>query len=327
MSDRALAHRFRAALLLVVWLAILVIPLANQQRILDWWKLRGYVAPPAVVALVGDDTMTSYAQHLFYVNKPAITTGSDFTSKCPLGTEKTIVLGCYVSSDGGIYLYDVTDSRLQGVIQVTAAHEMLHAAYARLSSTERDKIDGLLKNYYENNLTDQRIKDTMDAYKQSEPTQLYNEMHSVFGTEIATLPPELETYYARYFTNRNKITTYAANYESEFTSRRNQIAQYDTQLAGLRQAIEANEASLTSQQATLTAQLAHISSLSPNDTATYNAEVQSYNRAVDAYNNLRRQTEEDITTYNTLVDKRNALALEEQQLMQSLSPQSLPAAK
>ena len=327
MSGHTVAHRFRVVVLVVVWLAISIVPLANQQRILDWWKLRGYVAPPAVASLVSDDTMTGYAQHLFYLNKPDITTGSDFTSHCPLGTEKTIVLGCYISSDEGIYLYNVTDPRLQGVVQVTAAHEMLHAAYARLSSAERNKIDGLLENYYVHSLTDQRIKDTMDAYKQAEPTQLYNEMHSVFGTEIATLPPELETYYARYFTDRSRVTTYAANYESEFTSRRNQIAQYDAQLATLKQTIDANETSLTEQQANLTAQLALISSLNQSNSPSYTAAVQSYNQAVDTYNNLRRQTEEDITTYNALVDKRNALALEEQQLMQSLSPQSLPAAK
>ena len=327
MSGHTVAHRFRVVVLVVAWLAICIVPLANQQRILDWWKLRGYVAPPAVASLVSDDTMTGYAQHLFYLNKPDITTGSDFTSHCPLGTEKTIVLGCYISSDKGIYLYNVTDPRLQGVVQVTAAHEMLHAAYARLPSAERNKIDGLLENYYVHSLTDQRIKDTMDAYKQSEPTQLYNEMHSVFGTEIATLPPELETYYARYFTDRSKVTTYAANYESEFTSRRNQIAQYDAQLATLKQTIDANEASLTEQQANLTTQLALISSLNQSNSSSYTAAVKSYNRAVDTYNNLRRQTEEDITTYNALVDKRNALALEEQQLMQSLSPQSLPAAK
>ncbi len=323
----AKAHRLRTLLLLIVWLAMLAVPLANQQRILDWWKLRGYVAPSVVASIVDQDTMTSYAQHLFYLNKPDITTGSDFTSHCPLGTEKTIVLGCYISSDGGIYLYDVTDPRLQGVIQVTAAHEMLHAAYARLSSSERDKIDSLLKNYYEHTLTDQRIKDTMNAYKQSEPTELYNEMHSVFGTEIANLPPELAAYYAQYFSDRSKVTTYAANYESEFTSRRTQIAQYDAQLANLKQIIETNEASLASQQADLTAQLARIASLNTSDTAPYNTAVHSYNRAVDIYNSLRNQTEEDITTYNTLVDKRNALALEEQQLVQSLSPQSLPAAK
>ena len=321
------SHRLAQLAWLIAFWLIVAAALVNQQRILDWWKLRGYSPSPAVASLVREDTMTSYAEHLFYVNKPDITSGSNFTSHCPLGSEKTIVLGCYRSSDNGIFIYDVTDPRLDGVIQVTAAHEMLHAAYARLSSSERNRVDAMLKDYYEHSLTDQRIIDTMNAYKQSEPTELYNEMHSVFGTEVANLPADLEAYYTQYFTDRAKVTSYAASYESEFTSRRDQVTQYDAQLASLKQTIDANEATLATQQADLAAQMAVISSLNSTDTATYNAQVRSYNRAVDAYNALRRQTQDDINTYNALVDKRNALVLEEQQLMQSLSPQSLPAAK
>lgn len=282
----------------------------------------------AVLSLVTDDTMTGYAEHLFYVNKPNIIVGSSFTNNCPVGSEKTIVLGCYKSADNGIYLYKVTDTRLQGVVQVTAAHEMLHAAYARLSLSERNQVNAMLKDYYDHTLTDQRVKDTVEAYKQSEPTELYNEMHSVFGTEVSGLPTKLEAYYSQYFTNRSKVTSYAASYEAEFTSRRDQIASYDAQLKTLKQTIETNEANLSAQQAALAAQLELINSLDPKtNTAEYNAQMNSYNKAVSAYNNLRRQIQADVDSYNAMVDKRNAIALEEQQLAQALSPQSLPAAQ
>ena len=327
MSVSRSHHRLRLLSLSFLWFAIVLVALANQQSILDWWKLRGYTPPASVSSLAVDDTMTSYAKHLFYVNKPDILSGSNFTGNCPRGSEKTIVLGCYKSFDNGIYLYDVTDPRLDGVMQVTAAHEMLHAAYDRLSSAERNKIDALLENYYTHSLTDPRIKQTMDAYKQSEPTELDNEMHSVFGTEVAQLPPALETYYKQYFTDRAKVTSYAASYEAEFTSRREQVAAYDAQLATLKQTIDTNEASLAMQQTNLQVQLAQISSETNSNSSTYASQVQAYNRAVSAYNALRRSTQYDIETYNAIVDKRNALALEEQSLVQSLTPQSLPAAK
>jgi hypothetical protein len=321
-------RRYQLVGLLVFWLVIVFLTLLNQQRIQDWWKLRGYAPSSAISSLVTDDTMTSYAEHLFYVNKPEITSGSSFTKNCSMGSEKTIILGCYKSADNGIYLYEVTDARLHGVVQVTAAHEMLHAAYARLSSSERNRVDTMLKSYYEHSLTDQRIKDTVEAYKQSEPTELYNEMHSVFGTEISSLPADLETYYAKYFTNRAKIIMYATSYESEFTSRRDRVANYDAQLKSLLQTIEANQASLTEQQAALVVQSELIKSLGTNgDVATYNAQVGSYNKAVNAYNSLRRETQAAIDSYNVMIDERNAIVLEEQQLTQSLSPQSLPAAQ
>ena len=54
----------------------------QRQAILDWWKLRDYTPPTAVVQLADDDTMTSKAEHLLYVNHPDITTGTAFTSHC-----------------------------------------------------------------------------------------------------------------------------------------------------------------------------------------------------------------------------------------------------
>jgi chromosome segregation ATPase len=272
--------------------------------------------------------MTSYARHLFYVNKPAITTGTDFTSHCPQGAEKTVVLGCYRSGDQGIYLYDVTDARLQGVVQVTGAHEMLHAAYLRLSSSERKRVDGLLEDFYEHQLTDQRVKDTIAAYRQTEPTEISNEMHSVFATEILELTPDLEAYYKQYFTDRKKVAAYTAQYEGEFTSRQQQVADYDSQLASLKQTIESNQSELKSKRAALVQlQNQMETQRAQGNYATYNAEVAGYNRAVNDYNRLLGETRSAIDEYNSIVEKRNAVALEERELTQALSAQSLPSSQ
>ncbi|MEJ0073595.1 MAG: hypothetical protein WDN27_06025 [Candidatus Saccharibacteria bacterium] len=269
--------------------------------------------------------MTPKAQHLFYVNHPDITDSSAFTSHCPAGGEKTIVLGCYLSPDQGIYVYAVSDARLDGVEQVTAAHETLHAAYRRLSTSERNKVDAMLMDYYEHDLTDQRIKDTIAAYKQSEPNDVVNEMHSVFGTEVPNLPAPLEQYYKQYFTDRSKITAYAADYQAEFTGRQAQIASDDAQLATIKQQIDTDENTLNQQKSTLDTQSAQLDAeRSSGQQQAYNSGVGSYNRAVDAYNNLLVTTKSLINQYNTLVAARNALVLEEQQLTQELSANSLP---
>jgi hypothetical protein len=314
--------------ILVVLIGLIGGLFLEQQALRDWLKLRDYTPPAAVVALANEDTMTAKAKHLLYVNHPDITTGIDFTSHCPAGGEKTVVLGCYVGDDDGIYIYNVTDPRLNGVEQVTAAHEMLHAAYRRLSSSERTKIDAMLVNYYEHDLTDQRIKDTMAAYKKSEPNDVVNEMHSVFGTEIANLPAPLEQYYKQYFTNRSVITGFTAQYEGEFTSRQTQVAAYDTQLTGLKTQIDANQTSLTSQKTALDAQSQQLQQENAaGQTSAYNSGVPAYNTAVDTYNNLIVSTKSLISQYNDIVDKRNAVALEEQQLTQALSASSLPSAQ
>jgi len=309
-----------------VLLALIVAILVGHQPFIDWLKLRGYTPPAAVAQLATEDGMTDQAKHVFYVNHPEITATKTFTDNCPVGTEKTVVLGCYLGNDQGIFVYSVDDPRLNGVEQVTAAHEMLHAAYRRLSTSERKKVDAMLTDYYEHDLTDQRIKDTMNAYKKSEPKDVVNEMHSIFGTEVPNLPAPLETYYKRYFTDRSKITTFTANYQNEFTSRQSQVTAYDAQLASIKQQIDANESQLTSMKSDLDAQNRQLQAYRSNgQISQYNAGVPVYNQAVNAYNAKLTDTKNLINQYNDIVSSRNAIALEEQELVKELSSSSLPA--
>lgn len=313
---------------LIVLLALLAGIGWQRQAIADWLKLRGYTPPPAVATLASDDTMTPAARHLFYVNHPDITKGSAFTANCPAGSEKTVVLGCYIGGDQGIYIYAVSDSRLDGVEQVTAAHEMLHAAYNRLGGNERRHVDNMLLDYYEHGLTDQRVKDTIAAYKKSEPNNVANEMHSVFGTEVADLPSGLETYYRQYFTDRAQVATYTARYQGEFTSRQQQVAAYDAQLKSLKTQIDNSEASLRQQRASLDGQSQQLQTYRNNgQIAAYNAAVPAYNQAIDRYNASLTATKKLINQYNDIVSARNAIALEEQQLASELSANSLPGGK
>jgi hypothetical protein len=269
--------------------------------------------------------MTAKARHLFYINRPAIETKSDFTKNCPAGGEKTIVLGCYKNGESGIYVLSVTDARLQGVEQVTAAHEMLHAAYNRLSPDDKKYVDGLLESYYRQGLKDQRIKAILQSYQTSEPGQQLNEMHSIFGTEVANLPAPLENYYKQYFSDRIKITNDAAHYQAAFTSRQATVAKDDVQLKAWQAEIKQDEASLVSQQSQLSAEQTQLSQYkSGGSIAAYNATVPDYNAKVDAYNSLVVATKQRIATYNQLVAARNTIAVEETQLEQSLSGSLAP---
>src|SRR3989344_3309910 len=234
-------------LLLFAWL--------NRLNIYDWYKLRGYQPPAQVEQLAVDTTMTSYAKHMFYINHPDIEDKAKFNQSCPNDTkEQTIVLGCYRGNETGIFLYNVTDAQLAGVMQVTAAHETLHAIYERLDGKERDYVDGLLEDFYQHDLHNERLLKTIDAYKQSEPNDLVNEMHSIFGTEVVNLPQPLEDYYKQYFTDRSKIAAFAASYQQAFTSREDQIKLFDQQLNNLKTQIDAEQADLGQQEKTLEAQ-------------------------------------------------------------------------
>ncbi len=312
--------------LLVVLVIAVTLGLYQQQAISDWLRLYGYQPSSNVAALAQETTMTPHARHLFYLNKPTIAARTSFYQYCT-DREQAIVLGCYHGGQEGIYLLNIADtSELHGVMQVTAAHEMLHAAYDRLDDATRTQVDGWLQQYYDNTLKDQTIKDEVAAYKKTEPNELRNEMHSIFATEVSQLTPQLERYYSMYFGDRSMVVKEAEKYQEAFRSRERVIQAYDTQLSGLKQTITTNQDELSRQAKDLSKRKSQLQwASSGTSTSQYNAMVAQYNADVRAYNALLASLKADISRYNDLVEKRNALAHEEQQLVKELSGDNIPA--
>lgn len=316
--------KFFKLILLVGFSALAVFAWTNQQAIEDWWKLKDYTPPSSVVALADKDTMTGSARRIFYVNHPQLITDTlVFRQKCP-ESEQTIVLGCYHSGQSGIDIRDVQDPRLSGVEEVTAAHEMLHAAYDRLNDEEKSKIDNLLNNYYQT-VQDPRLIDTINSYRQSEPGEVVNEMHSIFGTEVLTLPQPLEDYYKRYFVDRRAVVQLANGYEEEFSSRLARISTYDQQLANLKQQIDESKQQLDDQLAQLEAERNRLNQLrSSGDVGEYNAAVAEFNKKVNAYNQGVAKLKSDIARYNQLVEERNSIVGELRSLNEALDTRLAP---
>ncbi len=319
------SRRYSGLIFLLIWFALIGLVFYQRQNIFDWWKLQSYETPAGVSALASEVTMTDYAEKVFYVNQPAITPKANFSEFCPKnGGERTIVLGCYHPKQNGIYLLQVTDKRLNGVQQVTAAHEMLHAAYDRLSNDERERVDAMLMDYYDNGLNDKRISDTIASYKQSEPNDVVNEMHSIFGTEIDVLPVQLEVYYGQYFEKRSAVVAFANDYQDEFTSRQKIVETADAQLSIMKAQIDELNADLKAKQSEITDAQATLNELRSSDVTAYNAAVPAYNRLIDAYNLEIQQLRNLIARYNELVNSRNATAGEADELTRELSSDVAP---
>jgi len=312
---------------LISTLLVVVVPVLafmQRQAIFDQIRLHGYSAPDSVTQLATDTTMLPSTRRLFYVYHPALDEKSEFNKACR-ENEQTIVLGCYVEGKG-IYLLNVTDSRLTGVEQVTAAHETLHAEYARLSTSERKKVDQMTAAAFAG-LTDQRIKDTIELYRKQDASVVPNELHSILGTEVRNLPADLENYYKQYFSDRSKVIAYSEQYEQAFTERKNQIIAYDDQLSALKEQISNLQASLTTQAAELSGERDRLNSLkSSGQVSAYNAAVPGYNAKVNSFNQSIDTLTGLINQYNDIVPKRNAIASEESDLVQAIdSRSSVPA--
>jgi len=306
----------------VVLLAVLAVPvaaLAHMNDVLDWWKLRGYDPPANVVTLASEDTMTDNAKHLFYINHPQlIGDKTQFRNFCTI-SEQTIVLGCYHGIENGIAVYSVSDTRLNGVEEVTAAHETLHAAYDRLSSSEKNTLDQELTDFYNNGLHDQRIIDTINSYKKTEPNDVVNEMHSVFGTEVTNLPAPLETYYKQYFANRQTVVNFSNQYESVFTQNQQQLDSIKNQIDSLKSELATDKQNIQDEENLLSSQNKNMQDLlrSGNNSA-YNAQVASYNAQVVRLRANIAAYNDKVAQVNSLVEEYNSLAYTQESLYNSL---------
>jgi chromosome segregation ATPase len=290
----------------------------QRQAAYDWLQLRNYHPNTAIVTLADDTAMNEHARRVFYVNHPSIEDGSTFNTYCR-EDEQTIVLGCYLGGQSGIHIYDVQEAKLAGIKEVTAAHEMLHAMHERLNKKERERIDALLVDYYQNHVTDQRIKDNVEAYRSKDASVVPNELHSILGTEVRTLSPELEEYYKQYFTDRSKVVTYSEQYEGIFEELKQQITAYQAKIADLKEQISSLEVSLQADHDSLVAEDARLDALKAEKSfQEYNAGVTPFNKHLASYNASVNKYDALIGSFNKTVEDYNATVIERTSLEKSI---------
>ncbi len=219
--------RFLASVVVIV---VAVLIFLYRDLIIDQFSVWQYKPSAQIASLADKGMFTDTARFYFYASQPALEDRNEFSDNCTQRGEKTVVLGCYVSRR--IHVFNVTDSRLEGIREVTAAHEMLHAVYDRHNSAERSRIDGLIEKQYAS-ITDERIRNLVSVYDKAEPGERMNELHSILGTEVESLLPELEDYYRKYFDDRNAVVKLSNQYEQVFTNLKNQQGTLSNELKEL----------------------------------------------------------------------------------------------
>ena len=285
----------------------------NRQYIIDQITVWQYKPTSNVASLMERSGVNDYGKFLFYSGQPILDGTQNFNSECDRIENMTNILGCY--SDWKIYIYDVQDDDLDGIKEVTATHEMLHAAYIRLGSDEKDKVDKLLETEYQKLEGDEEFKELMEFYGRTEPGQRQNELHSVIGTEAKSVSSELEKYFGKYFSDRQKVvslnekyTTVFANLEARAEAISTQLnelsssiasgtSQYNSDVADINSDItafnkKANSGGFTSlsqfnnEKSLLLARVADLE----NDRATINANIAKFNELINEYNSISSQS-------------------------------------
>ena len=295
-------------------------------QLLDEFRAQQYTPSSHISAIEQRVTLTSAGKRIFHATSPEVQDSGQFNSSCHSVERTTAILGCYYRDR--IYLYNVQNDELDGALDVTAAHELLHAAYARLNAFERQKVDGLVRAAYQKVKDEPTLKRLMEYYKQAEPGAEVNELHSILGTTIANLDSELERHYARYFTNRASIVALNQRYTQVFS-------ELDQQAASLKTKISTEESALKTETDTY-----------QNELNQLNSDIQSFNQRaasgdfssqefyaarnmlsgrVVALNRRQNQLNARISAYNTMIVEYNKLAVRAQQLNQSMNGVSAPS--
>ena len=260
----------------------------NRQFVTDQIAVWQFKPTADVAELSTRTTMTSEARFYFYASHPDVQDRTEFNKSCNnLKTQETVVLGCYAARR--IYLFDVTDPKLEGIKEVTAAHEMLHAAYERLDVRERNRVNALLETVSES-VNDEGLQKLLKEYDKTEPGERLNELHSILGTQVASLGSELETYYAQYFTDRQAVVAMSQKYESVFND-------------------------LKAEQDKLAADMDRLASELALESSSYNESIVQLNADIARFN--VRANGSDFSSQSEFNAQRSALVAQQEQLRQT----------
>ena len=137
---------------------------------------------------------------------------------------------------------------------VMAAHELLHAAWDRLSEGEQKEITGWLDELYESDQEWFAVE--LESYEDEEWTE---EMYTRAATKRRELPAELEEHYGEYFEDRAQVVQYYENYQEPLNELNAELDERWAELDELDVAIE-------------------------RERAEYEAAVEEYNGRVERFN-------------------------------------------
>lgn len=265
---------------------------------------------------------TDNGQLLFYASQPSVEASDTFNTHCQRQEQKSAILGCY--TDRRIYIYDVENSELDGIQEVTAAHETLHAAWERLSTRERERLEVLLGQAYRR-VADDDLRSRMEYYDRQQPGERANELHSILATEYLDIGDELEKYFASYFVDRHEIVRIHARYNSVFKNLQEQSDALYRELTGLSESIERQSSNYNQLVAELNADIDALNELAKNVDRTSVTAVNAFNatrqelversRELDG---MRTALNSLIDTYNQKQDEYNSIVAHTQELQSSI---------
>ncbi len=248
---RARRRRGRLARVLPTVIALLLVAAGalaflGFQRLVDQYAVWTFRPSAAVSTLIRTSQLTDEGKFVFLASTPVIESSTAFAASCANKLEGSGILGCYLPRNRSIHLFAVTEPRLLGLTDVVAAHEMLHAVWDRLNTAERQQLAPALESEAARLAGDPKFQARLDYYAKNEPGERVNELHSIIGTEVATISPELERYYAKWLGSRQSLVALQAKTDAVFSDLEKRGAELSATMGQIQSTIDEEYSSYTS---------------------------------------------------------------------------------
>lgn len=302
--------------------SVVVIFLLEYTSLKDLIKNIGYEHPAEISALESRLNFTDSAKTIFKASRPILESRETFNHNCESYDAEISVLGCYTNDQ--IHLYNIVSDQLPGIIESTAAHELLHAVWRRLPSGQRDNLTSELIAVYEQN------QDLLDEELSTYSDDVWlDELHARIGTQIAALPASLEQHYAKYFTDQDAIVTFYQQYREPFNQLQDQLDLLSTEIETLATQIESDTAKYYERANALSSQITQFNSCA-NTQGCFNSEATFYaqRRALineQAYlEDLYASIDQAILLHNQKVDQYNNNLLRSESLENAINSNAPP---
>jgi hypothetical protein len=302
--------------------------LLSREQIIDQLNVWQYKPTSEIATIASRADMSEQGRFYFYASNPVVETANDFNANCQRQEPNNAILGCY--ANGRIYIYSVDNVQLDGIEEVTAAHETLHAVWTRMSEPDKKSVGAMLDIAF-SQIDDSYLKDRMDYYARNEPGERSSELHSILGTEYPNLGSDLEAHYRKYFIDRTKVVSYQASYQAVFNNLKAQSSFLFNELKTLKDELDAKVAQYNSDAVylqdvynSLVGRSSLVNRTNPTEVNQYNAELTALKKSVAEL----EKTKADIlvlqTTYGTKVEVYNNLILASNNLVRSIDSTLAP---
>lgn len=288
---------------------------ANPRVVTDTITVWQYEPTPAIAGLATRAAMSDEGRFVFYASRPQVLSGADFDRVCSRRDTGLGILGCYTLSDGRIALFDISNVQLQDFEVVVAAHEMLHAAWDRLSADDRAALVTPLEEAFAAVDSESELAERIAAYEADDPASRVPELYAILGTELASLPEALEVHYARWFDDRSQVVSLWEGVRSIFTELETELDRRSVELERLAAEIDTEQASAEATASQLQADIEAFTARAslPGGYASQ-AEFESDRQALidrqAALSAAIDATNAKVSAYNELVDEFRALNAE-----------------